>query len=177
MVAFCAGERVALRLGATKTGPNQFVEVLDPAVQVLVCSWLAFRIRREKKKLRRRLRRRPSLRNGNRLSDVSSASLFEFSSTASFRSVFKRTCSLLGLPDNYVPHSLRHGGATRDHLDGKALEDILQRGRWASTKSARHYIQAGRAILMTTRVPDHLARAGRLLAADLLSSFTLAQSH
>ena len=36
---------------------------------------------------------------------------------------------------------LIHGGATRDYLR------VLWRGRWASTKSARHYIQSGRAVL------------------------------
>ena len=46
--------------------------------------------------------------------------------------VFKQTCANLGLSDRYVPHSLRHGGATSMKLRGWSLEDIMQRGRWKS---------------------------------------------
>ena len=33
-----------------------------------------------------------------------------------YRAAFKATCAALGLSAKYVPHSLRHGGATRLHL-------------------------------------------------------------
>ena len=154
-------KKMALRLGKTKTGPNQFVEVRDPDVQALLKRFVSRRFREERGLSRTRRRKRP---------------LFGFK-TSSFRRVFKQTCALLDLPANYVPHSLRHGGATRDHLQGKALEDILARGRWASTKSARHYIQAGPALLLNTQVPAVLANAGRIIAADLQTSFTLMQCH
>ena len=49
------------------------------------------------------------------------------------------------------------------------------RGRWASTKSARRYIQAGRAMLLATEVPVDVAEVGSTLAHDLLLSFSLAQ--
>jgi len=38
-------------------------------------------------------------------------------------------CRELGLSAAYVPHSLRHGGATRLHMAGVPLDDILMRGR------------------------------------------------
>jgi hypothetical protein len=102
--------------------------------------------------------------------------LFPFSA-ASFRRSLKLSCQELGLSSDYVPHSLRHGGATRHHLLGRPLEDILMRGRWASTKSARRYIQAGRSMLLSMSVPKKIAQLSQVLASNLLTSFTLAQSH
>lgn len=142
---------MALRLSTTKTGSNQWAEVRDPAVCAL---------------LRKVLGATPA-----------KGLLFPFSSS-SFRYRFKAACRELGLSSAYVPHSLRHGGATRDFLAGVPLEEVLRRGRWATTKSARHYIQAGRAIMLTVRVPEHVAAAGRVLASDVLTSFyTLTQKH
>ena len=93
-----------------------------------------------------------------------------------YRRVFKRACSDLDLSSSYVPHSLRHGGATRWHLLGHSIEDILLRGRWASTKSARRYVQAGRAMLLTTHVPDSLCRIARVLTQNVILSLVLSLS-
>lgn len=141
---------MALRLARTKTGSNQWAEVRSPAVCKL---------------LRILLELTPP-----------EGLLFLFS-PSSFRYHFKAACSSLGLSSSYVPHSLRHGGATRDFLSGVSLEEVLRRGRWATTKSARHYIQAGRALLLTTQVPDRIAAAARVLASDVLLSLALAQKH
>ena len=146
----CEYRGMALRLRTTKTGPNQWVEVKDAAVIAL---------------LRQRL-------SGRR----SGTFAFGFSAS-SYRRLFKAVLSNLGLRSSYVPHSLRHGGATRDHLLGASLEHVLMRGRWASTKSARHYIQAGRAMLLANDVPRPVADLGTLFASDLVSSFSLAQRH
>lgn len=94
-----------------------------------------------------------------------------------YRKVFKETCASLGLSDKYVPHSLRHGGATRLFLLKVPLEDILMRGRWKSTMSARTYIQAGRAMLMAMHVPPGIAAAGLVLARDVRLSMALSQKH
>ena len=139
---------MALRLRTTKTGPNQWVEVTDVSVAALLRALLA----------------------GRRREDL----VFDFSASF-YRMTFKAVLSNLGLSSTYVPHSLRHGGATRDHLLGASLEQVLMRGRWASTKSARHYIQAGRAMLLATEVPPHIAELGSLFAANLETSFSLAQ--
>ena len=93
-----------------------------------------------------------------------------------YRRVFKQTCAALGLPSAYVPHSHRHGGATRWHLLGHSIEDILMRGRWASTKSARRYVQAGRAMLLTTRVPDQVGVIARVLTRNVTLSLFLSLS-
>jgi hypothetical protein len=57
------------------------------------------------------------------------------------------------------------------------LEDILIRGRWASSKSARRYIQSGRAMLMTMEVADSVQLLAQAVAGDLLLYISLAQSH
>ena len=101
--------------------------------------------------------------------------LFAFSAD-SFRRVFKDTCADLGLSSDYVPHSLRHGAATRDHIRGVPLEEILRRGRWASTKSARHYVQSGRAVLLVTEVPRRVLRAGWVLSRYIPSIFSFSFS-
>lgn len=141
---------MALRLRKTKTGPNQWVEVENKDVMCLLRDVVA--------------------------SAKSGKSLFP-ASTSTYRRLFKSACSDLGLSKSYVPHSLRHGGATRQHLLGKSMEDILLRGRWASTKSARRYIQSGRAILLSMEVPPALALVCPILCRNILATFSLTQKH
>jgi hypothetical protein len=57
------------------------------------------------------------------------------------------------------------------------LEDILRHGRWASTKSARHYIQAGRALLLSTDIPEDVLDLAHALVPHVLWVFTLSQRH
>lgn len=141
---------MTIRLRSTKTGPNQWVIVRDPSVKILLRKLLD--------------------------STSSGDHLFPFS-TSTFRTHFKATCASLGLSPLYVPHSLRHGGATRAHLLGMPLEDILIRGRWASSKSARRYIQAGRAMLLTMDVSVSVQALAGSVSEDLLLFLSLAQSH
>ena len=138
-----------LRLPSTKTGKNQWVEALDPCVIQL---------------LRDRVR---GTSPGARL----------FSYTASqFRRVFMATCANLGLSKTYVPHSLRHGGATRyRHVLKWSIENVLERGRWVSTASARRYVQSGLAVLMSMEAPPAIAQGGVVLAKRLYDALTLAQ--
>lgn len=137
----------ALRLRKTKTGPNQWVEVHNEQVQLL-------------------LRMLVMMTKGNQ------SLLFPMSSGV-YRGLFKRACAQLGLSTSYVPHSLRHGGATYWHLHGHSIEDILLRGRWASTKSARRYVQAGRALLLSTRVPEALGQLATVLCRNVILSVVL----
>jgi integrase len=96
---------------------------------------------------------------------------------ATYRALFKRVCSELSLSHSYVPHSLRHGGATRLHLRSVPLEDIMMRGRWASAKSARTYVQASRAVLMATAPPPAVTRVAAVLSRSIQSALSLAQKH
>jgi integrase len=139
---------MALRLRQTKTGPNQWVQVEDKDVQHLLRLLLQTCSHDEDK-------------------------VFGFTS-AQYRGVFKMVRDELGLASTYVPHSLRHGGATRWHLLGKNLEDILLRGRWASIKSARRYVQSGRAMLLSVAVPEAVMRCSAELVKNVPLSLYLA---
>jgi len=138
----------ALRLASTKTGTNQFVVVIDPVVRFLLRVLVHVTPR------------------GHRL--------FPFSAST-FRSAFRSAVSSLHLPP-FVPHSLRHGGATRLALAGWRVEDIAQRGRWASTTSARHYIQSGKALLLTLSIPPQIATLASTFASAPLLSLLAAAS-
>jgi integrase len=92
-------------------------------------------------------------------------------STETFRSAFKGAAADLGLPPSLVPHSLRHGGATFDFLRGLALADVLFRGRWASPRSATHYIQQGRALLLQSHLPQSMRASVGRVSKDLASFF------
>jgi integrase len=141
---------MSLRLRSTKTGPNQWATVTDPDVASLVRLVVA---------------------------DTSPGDFLFPVSTDVFRKAFKLVCALLGLSSLYVPHSLRHGGATRLALQGLPIEDILLRGRWSSTKSAKRYIQSGRAALLSFDVPADLVELGSLMVNNIYSIFTLSQQH
>jgi integrase len=63
--------------------------------------------------------------------------------------LLKRAQVLLGFDSPpFVVHSLRHGGATHDFLQGVPTLDIAIRGRWASEKSLRTYISVWQAWLL-----------------------------
>jgi integrase len=83
---------------------------------------------------------------------------------------FRAACKLLGLTANYVLHSGRHGGATHDYINGKSVDDVLLRGRWASTKSARIYIQSGRGLLLAQELPDNVKQLIPVLLKDVFSA-------
>jgi hypothetical protein len=145
---------MALRLRHTKTGKNQWVCVRDPLVITLLRKLLTSAAPRGRK-----------------------AKLFGFAAET-YRRHFKFTCSDLGLSSKYVPHSLRHGGATHDYLMDISLEKILHRGRWASMKSARHYVQSGRALLLDTLVSDKVAELARECSRSLRACFyAAAEAH
>jgi hypothetical protein len=143
---------MSLRLAQTKTGTNQWVTVRNRDVIAM---------------MRCLIKGMPT---------SSTRRLFPVSAST-YRKHFKASCADLGLSPDYVPHSLRHGGATHDHITGVALEEILRHGRWAAVKSARHYVQSGRALLLTTSIPEEVAALARTLSGNVLASFTLSQKH
>jgi hypothetical protein len=77
----------------------------------------------------------------------------------------------LGLDIPYVPHSLRHGGATFDFMNGHSITDIMARGRWAATKSALRYIQEGRQLLMMNSIPPWIHSFGLMVSQQLVYHF------
>ena len=81
---------------------------------------------------------------------------------AMFRKFFKAALTKLGAhAAKFSPHSLRHGGATWDYLQGHPIADIVVRGRWTQAKTASRYIQQGRAALIKLDLPKQLRRKMR----------------
>jgi integrase len=142
--------RVTLHLQHTKTGPSQSVEVQDTGVGQLLCSWL----------------QHPSV------GTTGDSPVFPFTSSG-FRSLMRRTRDAVGLSHiPYTPHSLRHGGATADFLQGGTIEQVLYRGRWAVAKSARIYLQTSRGHLIQQQVPPTLHQWGARLDEVLVDVMT-----
>ena len=143
---------VALRIRAAKTGTNQFVAVRDERVARL----LALAVR-------------------GLPDDAYIFPAKRVDRGAAFRYYFKSALKRLGLDERFVPHSLRHGGATFLANIGVPLADIAYRGRWKSFASAAHYVQIGRALLATTKVAANLRQAAAVLSQDIYKAVTLAQ--
>ena len=136
-----AHQGMALRLAKTKTGVNQSVDVRSPVVVRLLQFWMRH------------------TEEDARDTDL----VFPFSPSR-FRKLIRAVCSVLDLEDiPYVPHSLRHGGATADYMRGDNIDQIMFRGRWKSMESARRYIQQGKAMLAMRRIPQRLNDLGQLL--------------
>jgi hypothetical protein len=131
---------MALRLGITKTGPNQSVTVANPQVQTVLLHYLAgfpFLLQQR---------------------------IFAFS-PGGFRLLLRQVADALGVGHiPYVPHSLRHGGATFDYLRGHTVEQIMFRGRWVAMESARRYIQTSRAFLIMLHIPPQLGHTAAAVA-------------
>ena len=67
-------------------------------------------------------------------------------------------------------HSCRHGGASRAFLLNRPMSDILLRGRWKAESSGRHYVQAGRQLLIGSAVPQLVTRIAQRITALGLSA-------
>lgn len=135
-----ARKMLYVHLRRAKTGKNQGVRISDEQVQRVITSYLI------------------TVPPGHRL--------FPFSKSTYYR-WFHLACSSMSLSSEYVPHSLRHGAATRDYSAGMPIADVMVRGRWVATKSAIHYIQQGRQLMMMNQVPVHVDEVGRFILRDL----------
>lgn len=130
--------RVHIHLRTTKTGSHKGVEVRDEQVKQLL--------------MIHKKRHKP----GDRLFPWSRSTHLKW---------FHKACDAFQLSTDYVHHSLRHGGATRDYLAGMPIGDVMVRGRWAASKSATHYIQQGRQLMMLHHVPPLVDKIGRYVAS------------
>jgi integrase len=142
---------VGLRLRTTKTGNEKFAQLDDSAVIALLKVYVG-------------RRRRQGAGEGS--------FLFGFL-PGGLRTAFKAAAHSLGLV-GYTPHSCRHGGATDLFLRTEDIELVLIRGRWASTKSARHYVQSGRSLLLAKTVPERAKQLGVRCVAGLRATFEAA---
>lgn len=135
-------DRMYLRLRHTKTGDDQGVEVESSDVKHL-------------------------LRVAMTRPHYGTDSIFQFSSSM-IRKLIRRACVANGIDVPFVPHSLRHGGATRDYMNGRPIEDIMMRGRWSSSNMTRRYIQTGRQRLIAQHIPRPVSSFGLQSSRDYL---------
>ena len=82
--------------------------------------------------------------------------------------LFRRAVAALGLADKKVTlYSFRRGGATADFFAHGSKEKTLLRGRWASARSARIYVQDAVAALADCQLSAAQENAARSLASHL----------
>ena len=136
-----------LRLGLTKSGKRTGREEMVVINSVIAVAWL-------KVACRGRSLQEPLLRRG----------------ADHFRKCFKLFLQAFSL-DNLLlnVYSLRRGGATWDFLSHQSMERTLLRGRWASTSSARVYLQDATALVAHLRLDDSQVRLATS-AAEILRS-------
>ena len=119
-----------LRIRVAKTGRNQFARIKDPHVITI-------------------------LRFLKGSTDAESL-VFHGATPRLFNALLKLLCAQLGLSQPFTMHSLRHGRASKGHLDGELPEHVRLEGRWASSKSMETYLQAAAALLQTLQCPPVL---------------------
>lgn len=94
--------------------------------------------------------------------------LFGIETSDAYRQCFRAAIEALSLSEHrFVPHSLRHGGATLAFQSGISIETIMTRGRWAALSSASLYIQQATAVRLTSAVPQALHDYAQEILLDL----------
>lgn len=171
---------LVLHLPKTKTGMNQSVTLLDPAIAALLLHLVRQTVRAERliAKAARFMRgpttaaQRESVQRQLRsIAGIPGWTDPIFGvDDAEFRRAFKAATARLGLSARYVPHSLRHGGATHLHCLGVDVSSIVVRGRWRSLDSARRYLQAGQSLVGLLRPPKGVNDEGWRVLCDLPAS-------
>ena len=127
-----AHTKMCLRLVRTKTGMNKWATIRCPVVAAAMQLYLSSR------------------------TFAPDDLIFPFS-MYQWRTQLRSITVDLGLGHiPFVPHSFRHGGATRDAMRGLSLEEIRLHGRWKSPISCERYIQSGPAMLMMNSIPAAL---------------------
>lgn len=122
------------RLEHTKTGSNKLVTLTMPELGEALISYIRVR----------------GLKNRDRI--------FQFSPVR-YRFRFRMVAEMMGWkPVGFVPHSLRHGHASDDFINGVPIETIMTRGRWKSIDSTRHYIQSARVHLIRSRLSNEVPK-------------------
>jgi integrase len=133
---------VTIRLPRTKTGENQSVRILSPEVARLTMR----------------------LKAATRPDDTLLAGM----SVTRFRNLFKSACKLLHLSERYVPHSLRHGGATRMAIMGVDVPTIKARGRWKSLETCERYMQIFQSVINLTEAPKATIEIANEVVMDVV---------
>ena len=85
-----------------------------------------------------------------------------------FRAKLVRFCQFLELgPCQFTAYSIRRGGASFAFANGEPFDQLLLRGRWQSVKTARIYLDTGRASLVQLSLPQRCERLLDRFSASL----------
>ena len=91
-------------------------------------------------------------------------------SVPQFRAFLARFCEFLNLEDqNFTAYSVRRGGASSAFLRGTSFDQLLVTGRWQSVKTARIYLDTGRAALIQQSFSPQATRLIHKFSSSLLS--------
>ena len=91
-------------------------------------------------------------------------------SVPAFRKALQALCTHLGVDHyHFTPYSIRRGGASQAFSTGVSFDSLLQRGRWQSVKTARVYLDSGRAALVQQQFPVTLLAHMHELSHSLTS--------
>jgi integrase len=90
-----------------------------------------------------------------------------------WRRAFYNARDTLGLSSKFVPHSLRHGGATAAARAHVPINDIMIRGRWRSYGSLTRYVQQWEITLLSHRVPLSISSLCRDCESDILGAIVI----
>lgn len=136
-----AARHAALHLRKTKTGEHQWTDIRRHDIRLLVEALAK--------------------------ATPTGATIFNLTQ-ARLSNLFAAAIAGVGLRQRFTFHSLRHGGATQDCMDGVPISDIMRRGRWRSQRTCELYCQSGRAILATLEAPQELLRMSGAYDDDLI---------
>jgi integrase len=143
-----SSSRLAIRIKRGKRDSNATIYINNPAISDLISFFF----------------------RSHHLS-LASSEKFLGISYSFYLSSFNSVISSLGLSDSVRPHCMRHSGATHDFLHGVEFARIRERGRWATDKTLRSYLNISLALLNDLRVPSPLLRTGSLILSSLREFF------
>eukprot|EP00435_Cladocopium_sp_Y103_P061339 s256_g23.t1 len=139
-----AGGRAVLSLGQTKSGQRKNASEMVVCHSQVTNYWLL-----------QALKDKPR-----------DAPLLDCSPSA-FRHLFFTIIDHLGISGYFSLYSFRRGGATWDFVVDQNIEQTLLRGRWASTSTARIYLQDAAATLAHLSITDQQRSYMKYLSLEL----------
>jgi integrase len=141
-----AGGQAVLSLGQTKTGQRKNASEMVVCRSRVANYWLL-----------------------HALKDKAPEDTLLSCSPASLRHLFFTILEHLQIPGYFSMYSFRRGGATWDFVVAQNIEQTLLRGRWASTSTARIYLQDAAATLSHLQITgdqkQYMRQLAQLLAA------------
>ncbi len=132
-----------LYLQQTKTGINQSAKITDPVFWELMRLYLA----------------RTQVNGNAGHGFLFNAELRRLGTNISAQ--LSRRCRIMGVDCKITAHSLRHGAATDDFINGRSVADIMEMGRWRSTNTLTRYLQAAKAITLSLHLPVAVVTKGQ----------------